>query len=76
MSTRRNRYRKFRFSCVGFERKRIDAEAGILQADVQIGPAEGPRQHLVAAAEVEDDGEGLVLLYGLQEETKSRKDFA
>ncbi len=51
-----------------FQRERIDAEAWGLQPDVEIGSSEGPRQHLVAGAEIEDDGQRLVLLCRLQQE--------
>ena len=44
------------------QRERIDGEAGVLQADIQIGPAEGACQRLVAAAEIEDEGQRIVFL--------------
>ena len=48
------------------QRKRIDGEAGILQTDIEIGSAKDARQRLVAAAQIEDEGQRVVLLRGLK----------
>ncbi len=55
------------------QRERVDAEAGIFQSDVQIRPAEDPRQRLVTAAEVEDEGERFILLRGLPLRPSSKR---
>ncbi len=41
---------------------------GVFQPDVEIAPAEGLRQHLVAGAEVEDEGQRVVFLGRLDDE--------
>ncbi len=51
----------------GFEREGIDAEARSLEPDVQIGAAEDARQRLVAAADVEDEGQRTILLQRLED---------
>ena len=51
----------------GFQREGIDGEAGVLQPDVQVCAAEDARQRFVAAAQVEDEGQRLILLQRLQD---------
>ncbi len=48
---------------------------GFFMPDIQIGAAEGPRQRLVAAAKIEDEGQRIVFLRGLKSGGQ-RKTFA
>ena len=44
------------------EREWVDAEARIFEPDIQIGATKDARQRLIAAAEIEDEGERFILL--------------
>src|SRR6266702_5938761 len=53
------------------QRERIDGETGILQSDIQVRPAEDPRQHFIAATKIEDESQWVILLKRLKGERQT-----